>query len=66
MDGPRTTNPMEGWHNALNLGIQILHPNIWIFINKIMGQQKIFETRLLIQDSSADVVKKRKKMDCFE
>ena len=26
-----------------------------------MEQQKIFETRLLIQDSGADVVKKRKK-----
>ena len=61
IDGPRTTNHIEGWHNALNLGIKISHPNIWIFINKIMEQQKIFETRLLIQDSGADVVKKRKK-----
>ncbi|XP_053214390.1 uncharacterized protein LOC128397669 [Panonychus citri] len=59
--GPRTTNHLEGWHHAINLDIKISHPNLWIFIKKIMNQQKIFETRLLIQNSGTNVVRKRNK-----
>ena len=47
----RTTNHVEGWHNAFNRSVGIHHANLWRFIKKLQEQQAIFEARLLIVQS---------------
>lgn len=43
---PRTDNHLEGWHNAFNKAVGKAHPNIWFFIDKLRGQQSIYEHNL--------------------
>lgn len=51
--GPRTTNHVEGWHNALNLASKIAHPNIWNFIRLIQTQHISFSAKLLLHRNGA-------------
>ena len=50
----RTTNHVEGWHNALNRSVGIHHANFWRFLKKLQEQQKVFDTRNLILESGRD------------
>lgn len=47
----RTTNHLEGWHNALNREFGKAHPNIYEFINGIKNQQANFEASIILMDN---------------
>ncbi|XP_053202906.1 uncharacterized protein LOC128387687 [Panonychus citri] len=65
-NGPRTTNHIEGWHNLLNNSIKVAHPNLWIFIKKIMSQNIYQETKLATHLSGQPVLKRNKKREAIE
>ena len=60
-DGPRTNNHVEGWHNSFNQRINRYHVNIWIFLEKMIEQQEIFENNLLIARQGTQINPRNRK-----
>jgi len=45
-DLPKTTNNIEGWHNAFSSIVGSSHPNIWKFISCLKKSQSLTEGRM--------------------
>ncbi|KAI6192271.1 hypothetical protein M3Y97_00319100 [Aphelenchoides bicaudatus] len=57
---PRTTNSVEGWHNAFNGSVGSKHPSIWTLLEKLKEEQIIQKARHL-QSNSGGATKSQKK-----
>ncbi|RWS22061.1 uncharacterized protein B4U80_06769 [Leptotrombidium deliense] len=60
-DGPRTTNHLEGFHNALNRALKIAHPNFFVFLQLIRSWQNSEEQNLNALMNGAKPKRQRKK-----
>ena len=62
LDGdPRTTNFLEGWHRRFSVVVGESHPNIYKFIEVLLGEQANTEMRMLalLRGDTGDMQKKR-------
>ena len=59
--GCRTNNHVEGWHYSFNRRVGRAHPNLWVFIQNLMDQDRTFRRLVSMQNSGSKVVKKSTK-----